>query len=114
MYIGWISACFTGLGMPSLVFLFGNIVDSFDSNTNDLDQMISGVKRMCWILCLIGGFIWIVTYVYYTCLLIFSERVTKKTKVEYVKAILKQDAEWFDLTNPSELSSRVSKECLAI
>lgn len=30
LYIGWIAAFITGLGMPSFVFLMGDVMNSFD------------------------------------------------------------------------------------
>jgi ABC-type multidrug transport system fused ATPase/permease subunit len=112
-YIGWVFAVLAGLGMPSFVFLMGNILDSFSPNSVP-DDMINTIKRLSWILCCIGVYIFITTYIYYYNLLAFSEKVTLKTRVAYLKSILKQDSEWFDLTNPAELSSRIGKETLAI
>ena len=31
MYIGWFTSMVNGLGLPSFVFLIGNIIDSFNS-----------------------------------------------------------------------------------
>lgn len=33
MYIGWLMACLTGTGMPSFVFLIGNVIDAFGSTS---------------------------------------------------------------------------------
>jgi ATP-binding cassette subfamily B (MDR/TAP) protein 1 len=85
--------------MPSFVFLIGNILDSFNSTT-DPDVMLSNIKRLSGIFGLIGIFLWITTYINFAFLYIFSERVAKKTRVKYLEAILKQEASWFDLTNP--------------
>jgi hypothetical protein len=43
-----------------------------------------------------------------------AERVGKKTRVQYLSAILKQDIAWFDQISVPELSARLSKECQAI
>jgi hypothetical protein len=88
-YIGWLNACIAGLAIPSFVFLIGNIIDSFNGSINNIDESIRDIGRMAWILTLIGAFVWIVTFVYFSSLMIFSESVIMKTKVEYVKAILK-------------------------
>jgi hypothetical protein len=87
-YIGWTFAILTGLGMPSFVFLMGYILDSFSPNSVPTD-MINTIHRMSLILVLIGIYIFIMTYIYYYNLLAFSERVTLKTRVAYLKAILK-------------------------
>ena len=50
----------------------------------------------------------------YSFLLLFSEKVVKKTRTKYLESILKQDSSWFDTINPSELSARLSKESAAM
>jgi ABC transporter transmembrane region len=44
-----------------------------------------------------------------------AERIGKKTRVAYLRSILKQEVGWFESSiNVTELSSRLSKECLTI
>ncbi len=100
MYTGWACSCLSGLGMPSFVFLIGNILDSFNSYETPPDEMLDNIKRLSGIFTLIGVFLWITTYINFAFLYIFSERVAKKTRVKYLEAILKQESSWFDLTNP--------------
>ena len=100
MYIGWLTASLAGLGMPSFVFLIGSIVDSFNPATTSPTKMLSTIKMMSGIFGLIGLFVWVTTYISYSSLLIFGERVAKRTRVKYLEAILKQESAWFDLTNP--------------
>jgi hypothetical protein len=57
---------------------------------------------------------YILSYIYYGFLLISSERITKRTRTNYIEAVLRQESAWFDANNPSELSARIGKECLAI
>lgn len=48
-------------------------------------------------------------------LVIMAERIAKKTRVAYLRSILNQEVGWFESSiNITELSSRLSKECLAI
>lgn len=114
MAIGWIASAIAGLGLPSFVFIIGDIIDSFNINSTSLDDMMDTVSFMSMLFTVIGIAIWILTYVSYAFLLMFSERVAKKTRVKYLECILKQDSAWFDTTNPSELSARLGKEILAI
>ena len=113
MYCGWISAMITGCGMPSFVFLIGDVIDSFKPTTT-LDDTVKTISTMSLIFTLVGFAVWLASYSMYTLLLMFSERVVKKTRTQYLKAILKQDSTWFDTTNPSELSARLSKETAAM
>ena len=54
-------------------------------------------------------------YFYYICLAIMAERIGKKMRVGYLRAILSQEITWFDSeVNITELSARLSKESQAI
>lgn len=110
MIFGGVLACVAGAGLPSFVFLIGYIIDSFNPNTSP-DDMIKTIKLMSWIFTVIGAGLWIITFFYYTAFIIFSERVTKRTRIKYLESILRQECAWYDLTNPTELSARLGKEC---
>lgn len=113
MYTGWIAACITGTGMPSFVFLIGNVIDSFKPTTS-LDDTIKTISTMSLIFTLVGFAVWFFSYILYSFLLLFSERVIKRTRTKYLEAILRQESAWFDMVNPSELSARLSKESAAM
>jgi ATP-binding cassette subfamily B (MDR/TAP) protein 1 len=87
LYIGWGSACITGCGMPSFVFLIGHVIDSFKPTTS-VDDTIETISQMSLIFTLVGIAVWIFSLVMYSFLLLFSERVVKTTRVQYLKAIL--------------------------
>jgi ATP-binding cassette subfamily B (MDR/TAP) protein 1 len=112
-WTGWISASIAGLGMPSFVFLFGDIIDSLNpalSPQKQFEQMIP----LTLIMIGIGAGIWIFSFAFYGALIHFSESISNKIKIAYLKAVLGQEAAWYDLTNPMELSSKIGKETLAI
>lgn len=84
--VGYFTAILTGLGLPSFVFLWGNIVNGFmpGENTSILDSIRPvSIQFTC-----IGAAIWVTTYIYFTFLVMVSERISKKTKVAYLRAIL--------------------------
>lgn len=62
----------------------------------------------------IAAAVWVSCYIYYTSLTIMSERIGLKYKVNYLKALLKQDIAWFDSINSTELSSKLTRECQTI
>ena len=76
--------------------------------------MLSVMSPLALKLTLIGAAMAATSYLYYVCLVIMAERVTKKTRVAYLRAILRQEVAWFDTFNVTELSARLSKECQAI
>ena len=83
MMVGWASACITGTGMPSFVFLIGNVIDSFKPTSTPADT-IGVINQMSLIFTCVGIAIWFSSYVMYSLLLMFSERVIRKTRTAYL------------------------------
>jgi ATP-binding cassette, subfamily B (MDR/TAP), member 1 len=110
MVLGYLTAIITGIGLPSFVFLFGDIVDEFGKSGN----IIKVITPICIELVIIGSIMWVTSYFYFTFLVIMSERLGRKTRIAYLRAILQQEIAWFDEINVTELSARLSKECQAI
>jgi hypothetical protein len=88
MYIGWVSAAMTGLGLPSFVFLIGDIINSFNPS-NGPEEMLKKIKLIAWVEVVIGAGIWILSYIYFSFLLMSSELITKKIRIAYVEAVLR-------------------------
>ena len=104
----------SGFGLPSFVFLIGDIVDSFDLTSYTPKDVLDSIGKVSWIMTVIGLGVWLVTFIWFTLLLITSERIIQKTKAAYFKSILDQECEWFDEGKPAQLSSMLNQECLAI
>ena len=100
---GVVASALCGMGLPSFVFLFGDIADTFEGGMNP-DEILKAIKRVSMILSLIGCVILFGSYLFFVFLTIASERIGAKTKVAYLRSILNQDIAWFDQINTSELS----------
>lgn len=108
MAFGYFFAIVTGIGMPAFTFLFGDIVLNF---TDPNVSIVDAINPLCIKLLIIGGVMFLASYFYYVFLVIMAERIAKKTRVAYLRSILKQEIAWFDASiNITELSSRLSKE----
>ena len=83
--LGYATAIITGLGLPSFVFIFGDIINSFGPNQKNV---VDAMRPIAIQMTVIGAFIWLTTYLYFTFLVVMSERVGRKTRVAYLKAIL--------------------------
>jgi hypothetical protein len=71
------------------VFLLGDVLDSFASADNSsAEEMLDKISFLSILFIVIGAGTWIAAYFSQAFLLIFSERVTKKIRVAYVRAIL--------------------------
>ena len=88
MYFGWIAAAITGLGLPAFVFLIGDLINSFDPNNKDPKDMLKMVKLLSMIFSIIGGGIFLFSYVFYSFLLMSSEMNVKKIRMKYLESIL--------------------------
>jgi ATP-binding cassette subfamily B (MDR/TAP) protein 1 len=107
---GVIASALCGTGLPSFVFLFGDITDTFEGGM-DPAEILKAITRVSMILSIIGGVILLGSYLFYLFMTIASERIGAKTRVAYLRSILSQDIAWFDQINTSELSQRIGKEC---
>jgi hypothetical protein len=86
--IGFTSAICCGLGLPSFVFLFGDIADNFTGNAPP-ENILNSIKRVSKLLTIIGLAVWLCSYIYFTFLIMASERIGQKTKIRYLESILK-------------------------
>ena len=72
--LGFISATLCGFGLPSFVFLFGNIADSFGGQLNP-DAVLDAITGVSKSLTLIGLAIWFGSYIFYAFFVIASESI---------------------------------------
>ena len=83
--LGIVTAIITGLGSPAFAYLFGNIIDAF---SKDAVTMMRDMTQLIIVILIIGGIMWITSYIQYTCGTLFAERMGMKVKLAYLKAIL--------------------------
>ncbi len=110
MYIGWTAAIIAGGGMSSFAFLVGDIIDSFNTQKNTVKDMLDTTSLISMLFAVIGVIVWILSYISYTVLILFSEKTANKIRVTYFESILKQESAWFDTINSNELPVKLEKE----
>lgn len=112
MCIGYFFSVVSGLGMPSFAYFIGDVMVNFTDPNLDL---VEGIRPVLFRFVGVGFAMFLTAYFYYICLAIMAERIGKKTRVAYLRAILSQEIAWFDSeANITELSARLSKESQAI
>ena len=89
MFLGWLAAFITGLGLPSFVFLIGDVINSFDPYKTDANELLNKIKLISLIYTIIGIGIFIFSYVFYSFLLISSELMVQTIRKKYLESILK-------------------------
>lgn len=80
------------------------------------------MKDTVFLLCEVGVAVWILSYGYFTCLSIVSERIGKKISIAYFKSLINQDIQWLETQDaddeknltPQELSSNMNRQCQTI
>jgi ATP-binding cassette subfamily B (MDR/TAP) protein 1 len=106
--LGYAAAAIAGVALPAFTFMFGDIVNGFGGS--DVSGVVAQAKNMLYIGCGVFFFAWW----YVAFLSISADRLAQKTKVQYLRSILRQEVAWFDQNNAQELSSRLSKDTSAI
>ncbi len=71
---GFATAILCGLGLPSFVFLFGDIADSFEGHM-PAEEILSRITRVAKILTIIGLGVWLCSYCFFTFFIVASERI---------------------------------------
>jgi hypothetical protein len=85
MYTGWVFAALTGIGMPVWAVLIGDLFDAF--GPIDPVEGFEQIKFFSLVIFLVGVAMWICCFVYWSCLLIFAERIARGIKIKYLEAI---------------------------
>jgi len=86
-YIGHICAIITGLALPSFSYLMGDVLDSFGGTSRE--AQLEKIRITTIIFVVIGAGVWVISYIYWSLLVIFSLRVSRRIKEKYIEAILK-------------------------
>ena len=86
LLMGFISASFCGFGLPSIVFLFGDIADSFLLRNPVL--ILDAITYTAKTLSIIGAAVGVCSYMFFTFFMIASERIGQKTRVAYLESVL--------------------------
>lgn len=61
-----------------------------------------------------GIAMWVFSYLYLAFFGTVSEYLAKTFRIRYLKAVLMQDAEWFEENDPQSLPSRINKDVLSV
>ena len=112
-YFGSFSAFVAGAAMPSMALLFGDMTDSFNPQTADEDPLAE-IRRIAILFAVIGFAAWLMSYIFFAAFLNVAAKTSAQFKTHYLASILKQEFEFFDTSNPQELPSKMSSDCLAI
>ncbi|KAL3850148.1 hypothetical protein ACJIZ3_012030 [Penstemon smallii] len=114
MFIGVITAVGSGLGLPLMTLLYGELANSFGQNVESkrVVNEVSKVSLQFVYLALGSG---ISAFSQVACWMITGERQAVRIRNLYLRAILRQDIGYFDKeTNTGEILERISSDTINI
>lgn len=101
-----------GAALPGFCLFFGDMID--DMGASIQGQGFDALKNSSFYMLMISFGVAIVCWFQITNMSMFAERIAFKVKLRYFEACLEKDADFYDKNNPTEMTSRISKECSAI
>lgn len=118
---GVIGSIAAGVPFPLLGILFGQLIDDLNSadcaqsdattSTGSLsDSVIQKVAYICYVT--IAN--WCFIYIYTNCWTIFGERLVRRLRERYLRALLRQELAFFDQLPAGDVSSRLSVDLNSI
>ncbi|WEW57796.1 multidrug-resistance transporter mdr5 [Emydomyces testavorans] len=108
---GFFAAIASGTALPLMTIVFGAFVDEF----NDYGKGLSTPERLrkaisknalYFVYLFVGKFV--AVYIHTTCFTITAVRGVRRLRLEYIKAILRQDMAYFDTYTPGSVATRIS------
>ncbi|RZC60851.1 hypothetical protein C5167_022606 [Papaver somniferum] len=96
MSIGTLGAIIHGSAMPVFFLLFGQMVNGFGKNQNDLNKLVDEVSRYSLYFVYFGIVVCMSSYAEIACWMYTGERQVSTLRKKYLEAVLKQDVGFFD------------------
>lgn len=109
--IGLVAAVTSGAVLPCMTLVFGSSVDEFNSfgaSRTSADALYSGLTRNAlWFFYLFLGR-YVLVYVHSSCFGISGIRATRAFRLQFVKAVIRQDITYIDSTSPGAIITTIS------
>ncbi|RHZ65773.1 hypothetical protein Glove_311g34 [Diversispora epigaea] len=113
MFIGLIFSGTAGATLPLLTVLFEKMVDYFNQfqmRKIGPDEFTSKVNHDTLFFVYLGIFTFFATYIYMAAWVYTGERVSRKIREKYLRAILRQNIAYFDKIGSGEVISRITSD----
>ncbi|KAJ9475197.1 putative Alpha-factor-transporting ATPase (putative) [Pseudozyma hubeiensis] len=122
LVVGIIAAIGSGVPLPLIGILFGQLIDGFNStgcNTgsgrpSNPGAFIASVDDKVEKIAIIAAVNFFLIWTYTTCWSNLGERLVRKMRQRYLRSVLRQDMAFFDKLQPGEVGTRLSADLLTI
>ena len=113
-----IASILTSLGLPVSSVIFGKVLGAFImygmAGPTPPQQVVktfnADLSRYCLYFALLAACAFICGYLMMCLWTLVGEKLSKKIRIEYFKAILRQEKAWIDKESPGELAARVASD----
>lgn len=115
MIVGTIGAIGNGVAMPLMTILFGEMINSFGSNQDNIKDIVHVVSKVSlkFVYLAVGSLV--AAFLQVACWMVTGERQAARIRSLYLKTILRQDVAFFDKeTNTGEVVGRMSGDTVLI
>lgn len=106
MAFGIFCALVNGAGLPLFSVFFGELIDSFGTSANLLDD----VGKVALVFFLIGIVTALAGWAQISCWKYTALKQSMRIREEYLKAILRKDMTWFDTRKVTEISAQMDSD----
>ncbi|KAJ1573605.1 hypothetical protein NDA11_007749 [Ustilago hordei] len=121
LIIGTIAAIGSGVPLPLIGILFGQLIDGFNSagcgtggQPTNTTAFLSSVNDKVSKIAIIAAVNFLLIWTYTTCWSNVGERIVRKMRKRYLRSVLRQDMTFFDTLKPGEVGTRLSADLLTI
>lgn len=108
MGVAFVAAVLDGVTFPSFSFLFAGLLDSFFNPVG----VVSSVEKYALYLFAIGIGSFVVGTLRTSCAMVAAERQGVKLRCAYFRALLRQDAAYYDTHATGEVAARMSEDVM--
>ncbi|GLJ08654.1 hypothetical protein SUGI_0093070 [Cryptomeria japonica] len=115
MCIGSLGSMGTGVCLPIMTLLFGNLIDAFGSNKANIDKVVHEVSKIALEFVYLACGAGVAALLGVSCWMCTAERQAARIRSLYLKMILRQDIGFFDSeTSTGEVIGRMSGDTILI
>ncbi|PWZ02064.1 hypothetical protein BCV70DRAFT_221806 [Testicularia cyperi] len=121
LIVGIIAAIGSGVPLPLIGILFGQLIDGFNSAScggggqpGDTTAFLASVNDKVSKIAIVAAVNFVLIWTYTTCWSNLGERLVRKMRQRYLTSVLRQDMSFFDTLKPGEVGTRLSADLLTI
>jgi ATP-binding cassette subfamily B (MDR/TAP) protein 1 len=107
LFIGFLSAIITGLMMPSLAIIMGEVISTFDpGNGSSISDIM---KQLLGTVLAIAAILWFNGYVYFAFFQQLAEIIAIDLRGKYLRSLMVQEVAFFELNNVEAMPSDIGQ-----